>query len=193
MTAVPLQRPQHLLTVAEFAALPEATDGRYELQEGRLVISPSPVPRHQRCQHRLQVQLDAQLPSGLCLLPAIDVDLGLAARTQPGFVRIPDLAVVGEAEYDRVDRAGGLLHASQVVLVVRILSAGSQRTDRVIKYGEYADAGIGHYWIIDILEEPSLTACHRGGPFGYVDAPPVTGVFTAEEPFPIRLDLDRLV
>jgi hypothetical protein len=31
--ALPLQRPQ-LLTVAEFAALPEATNGRYELQEG---------------------------------------------------------------------------------------------------------------------------------------------------------------
>ncbi len=28
--------------------------------------------------------------------------------------------------------------------------AGSQRTDRVIKHGEYADAGIPHYWLVDL-------------------------------------------
>lgn len=191
MTALPLQPPR-LLTVAEFAALPEAPEGRIELQEGRLVVSPSPVPRHQHCQHRLGVQLDPQLPPGLCLLPAVDIDLGLSAPTEPGFVRIPDLAVVAEAEYRRADREGGLIRADHVRLVVEILSAGSQRTDRVIKHGEYADAGIGHYWIVDLLDGPSLTACHLGGAFGYIDAPPATGVFTAEDPFPVRLDLDRL-
>jgi Uma2 family endonuclease len=191
MTALPLQ-PARLLTVDEFAALPEAPEGRYELQEGRLVMSPSPVPRHQRCQHRLQVQLDPQLPPGLGLLPAVDIDLGLAAPTEPGFVRIPDLAVVSEAEYERVDREGGLLRAAHVRLVIEILSAGSQRTDRVIKHGEYADAGIEHYWILDLLDGPSHTACHLGGAFGYMDAPPVTGVFTTDLPFPVRLDLNRL-
>lgn len=191
MTALPFQRPK-LLTVAEFAALPEATDGRYELQEGRLVMSPSPVPRHQRFQHRLQLRLDPQLPPGLCLLPAIDIDLGLAGPEEPGFVRIPDLAVVSEAEYERVDRDGGLLRAKHVRLVVEILSAGSQRTDRVIKHGEYADAGIEHYWILDLLDGPSLTACHLGGAFGYMDAAPVSGVFATDTPFPVRLDLDQL-
>jgi Uma2 family endonuclease len=184
--------PRRLLTVEEFAALPEASDGRDELQEGTVIRSPSPSPGHQRCQHRLQVQLDRQLPPGLVLLPSVDVDLGLAAPTEPGFVRIPDLAVVSEAEYERVDREGGLLRAAHVRLVVEILSAGSQRTDRVIKHGEYADAGIEHYWIIDLLDGPSLTACHLGGAFGYMDAPPVTGVFTTDLPFPVRLDLDRL-
>jgi Uma2 family endonuclease len=140
----------------------------------------------------LGVQLDPQLPPGLCLLPAVDIDLGLSAPTEPGFVRIPDLAVVAEAEYRRADREGGLIRADHVRLVVEILSAGSQRTDRVIKHGEYADAGIGHYWIVDLLDGPSLTACHLGGAFGYIDAPPATGVFTAEDPFPVRLDLDRL-
>jgi Uma2 family endonuclease len=184
--------PRRLLTVEEFAALPEASDGRDELQEGTVIRSPSPPPGHQRCQHRLQVQLDRQLPPGLVLLPAVDVDLGLAAPTEPGSVRIPDLAVVSEAEYERVDREGGLLRAPHVRLVVEILSAGSQRTDRVIKHGEYADAGIERYWIIDLLDGPSLTACQLGGPFGYMDAPSVTGVFTTDLPFPVRLDLDRL-
>jgi hypothetical protein len=34
--------------------------------------------------------------------------------------------------------------------------------------------------------------CHLPGEFGYVDAAPVSGTFTADEPFPVRLDLDRL-
>jgi hypothetical protein len=30
------------------------------------------------------------------------------------------------------------------------------------------------------------------GEFGYVDDAPVGGTFSAKEPFPVRLDLDRL-
>jgi hypothetical protein len=69
---------------------------------------------------------------------------------------------------------------------------GLVRTDQVIKHGEYAEAGIGHYWMIDLAEGPALTACHLGGPFGYVDEPPVTGTFTTQHPFPVRLELAAL-
>jgi Uma2 family endonuclease len=191
MTALPLQRPQ-LLTAAEFAALPEVTDGRYELQEGRVVMSPSPVPEHQLCRHRLQVQLDPQVPAGLCLLPAVDVDLGLVPPTMPGFVRNPDIVVVTFSGFERHNRDGGLLRADEIVLAVEIMSDGSRRTDRTIKHDEYADAGIPHYWIIDFDSRPALTACHLAGESGYIDAAPVSGTFTADEPFPVRLDLDRL-
>lgn len=49
MTALP--QPQvdgepHLLTVAEYAALGETEPGYTELQEGRLLMSPSPRPVH---------------------------------------------------------------------------------------------------------------------------------------------------
>jgi len=39
---------------------------------------------------------------------------------------------------------------------------------------------------------PGLTACHLGGPFGYVDEPPITGVCTTQHPFPARVDLGAL-
>lgn len=188
----PPPQPPRLLTVAEFAELPEAPDGRYELQEGRLVMSPSPVPEHQLCLQELQFQLRDQLPGHLRSVPEIDIDLGLVTPDRPGFARVPDLVVVGADALARRRHEGGLLRASEVLLVVEILSTGSQRTDRVIKHGEYADAGIGHYWIVDLLDGPSVTACHLGGAFGYVDAPPVTDVFAADEPFPVRLDLGRL-
>jgi hypothetical protein len=46
--------------------------------------------------------------------------------------------------------------------------------------------------MIDVAEGPALTACHLGDPFGYVDEPPVTGTFTTQHPFPVRLDLAAL-
>lgn len=193
MTALPLQRPQ-LLTSAEFAALDEAPDGRYELQEGNVVMSPGPIPDHQLCQQELLFQLRNQVPPHLRTVPAVDIDLELVGPTKPGFVRIPDLVVVTRAALARVRREHGLLRASEVVLAIEIVSTGSPRTDRVIKHGEYADAGIPHYWIVDIEEgRPSLTACHRAGGSGYVDAPPATGTFATAQPFPTRLELDALV
>ena len=73
-----------------------------------------------------------------------------------------------------------------------ILSSGSIRTDQIIKRGEYADAGIPHYWIIDLEAPTSLTACHLADEFGYQDAPRVIGTFAASEPFPVTVDLDLL-
>jgi Uma2 family endonuclease len=192
MTALPLQ-PHRLLTVAEYAALPENGDVRYELQEGALVMAPSPLPKHQRCVRTLLRTIEDQLPDTLEVLPDVDVDLQLVDESRPGFVRRPDLVVVPTAAIDRRELEGGLLRAGEVVLAVEIVSVGSERTDHTIKHGEYADAGIPHYWIVEIDPRPTLMACHRAGEFGYVDAPAVTGVFTAEEPFPIRLELDQLL
>ncbi len=187
---VPPVRP---LTVAEYAALPEDGDVHYELQEGILVMSPSPVTDHQRCLRRLLRELEDQVPAGLEPIPDIDVDLQLVRPTQPGFVRRPDLIVVTGAAVQRVRRERALLRASEVVLAVEIISPGSRRMDTVVKHGEYADAGIPHYWVVDLEADVSLTACHFAGEFGYVGAAPITGIFTAEDPFPVRLDLDGLV
>jgi Uma2 family endonuclease len=123
---------------------------------------------------------------------AVDVDLELVPASEPGTVRVPDLVVVTEASFQRVRDGGGLLRAADVLLAVEILSRSTRRTDSVIKRAEYADAGIGHYWIVDLLDGPSLTACHLAGEFGYVDDPPVRGRFSPTDPFPARIDLDRL-
>ena len=191
MTALPRQRPR-LLTVAEFTALPEDSEARYELQEGHVVMSPRPRPKHQLCLGRLRSRLEEQLPDGFEVLPEVDVDLELVPPRRPGFVRAPDLVVVSRETLGRVED-GSLIRASEVVLVVEIISPGIHRTDTVIKHGEYADAGIPHYWVIDIEGGVSLTACHLAGEFGYLDASPRTGAVTIDEPFTVRLDLDALL
>ncbi|HYH31623.1 MAG TPA: Uma2 family endonuclease [Pseudonocardia sp.] len=192
MTALPVPPAPLPMTAAEFAALPEDAEARFELQEGALVMPPRPVPVHQDCLFELGSQLRPQVPAHLKMLLDVDVDLQLVPPGQPGTVRAPDLVVVTRASFDRVRAEGGLLRAADVVLAVEILSTGSRRTDGVVKRGEYADAAIGHYWMVDLLGGPSLTACHLAGEFGYADAGPVTGTFASEVPFPVRIELTPL-
>ena len=115
----------------------------------------------------------------------------LVALDQPGTVRQPDVVVVTSDETARLEREGGLVRASGAVLAVEIVSPGSRRTDRIIKRAEYADAGIPHYWIVELEPTVSLTAC-RLVDGAYVDDGARTGVFRADQPFPLELDLDLL-
>lgn len=198
MTALPEGRPappedDHPMTIAEYERLPEDSEHRWELQEGWLVMSPSPKSRHMYTTSKLITQLAPQLPSGVCAIPDIDINLELAPPDEPGNVRRPDLIVVDEAAYLRSDREDTLLRASEVHVVVEIVSRGSVRMDNVIKRNEYADAGIPHYWIIDVTEPVSLVECHLAGEFGYQDNGGVAGAFTASVPFPLRLDLNALI
>jgi len=192
VTALP-EPPGRLLTVDAYAALGEDDRYRSELQEGNLVMSPSPAPDHMIVMGRLFVQLDEQLPPDLQVIPDVDIDLELAPRGKPGFVRRPDLVVAYRVAVDRVRRNGGVLRACEVLVVIEVVSPGSYRTDHVIKRGEYADAGIPHYWIVDLDGPVTLTACHLAGEFGYQDAGPVTGRFATTDPFPICLRLDGLL
>lgn len=190
MTALP--QPGKLLTIADYAALPEDEQRRWELLEGNLLMSPSPTPRHMIAVARLYSLIESQLPPGLRAVPDVDLDLQLAPADQPGTSRRPDLVVVDGTELQRVETEGGLLRAAATVLVMEVISPGSRRTDTVIKRGEYADAGIAHYWIVDLDRPTSLLAAHLAGEFGYQDSGEVTGVFAADAPFAVRLDLDAL-
>jgi Uma2 family endonuclease len=121
MTALPLP-PGRLLTIADYVALGEDDRHRWELQEGNLIMSPSPTPRHMIASGELFAQLRTQLPSGLRAVQDVDLDLQLAPERQPGTARRPDLVVVGQHELDRVAEGGGLLRAREAVLVVEIIS-----------------------------------------------------------------------
>jgi Uma2 family endonuclease len=103
------EREVRLLTVAEYLALGETEFGYDELVEGRVFLSPSPGPDHNRALFRVAVQLEPQLPRELEVLLDLDVDLQLAPPDAPGFTRRPDVIVVQRPALDRVDRAGGEL------------------------------------------------------------------------------------
>jgi len=197
MTAMPAPRhepttPDHPLTIGEYAELGETKSGYTELIEGSLLMSPSPAPNHNIASGELFVQVRQQLPADLRAILDVDVDLGLGPPSEPGFSRRPDLIVVSRDTVRRVASAGGLIRASEVLVVAEIVSPSSRRIDNVDKRGEYADAGIPWYWIVDIDEPISVVASYNTEEFGYRDHQQVTGTFITEEPFPITVDLDRL-
>ncbi|MDQ2790238.1 MAG: Uma2 family endonuclease [Pseudonocardiales bacterium] len=192
MTALPQPLTQ-LLTVAEYAELGETESGYTELLEGRLLMSPSPVPDHNFAAAELLVQLRPQLPDHLEVILDVDVDLQLVEPDQPGFSRRPDLMIVAQGARQRVRHEGGMIRAAEVLVVVEIVSPGSRRTDHVAKRSEYADAGIPHYWIVDLDEPVSLLDCHLAEGFGYQDSGSITGAFTTTEPFGVHLRLGQLL
>jgi Uma2 family endonuclease len=149
--AVILSWPNHPLTLEEWEALPEDSAMRLELAEGMLVMCPAPPPRHQRARTRLGTLLDAQLPRDLTAVPGVEVVIASAPLT----IRAPDVIVVGT---ELVDADAARCTADDVRLAVEILSTGTRRVDRVLKFSEYAEAGIPQYWSVDLDDPPSLLA-----------------------------------
>ncbi|GAA5145362.1 Uma2 family endonuclease [Pseudonocardia eucalypti] len=190
---LPHPMPTRLLTVAEYAALGETEFGYTELLEGRLLMSPSPGLAHNDAMGELFVAIKSALPTGFGVTQDLDLDLEINPPDQPGFVRRPDLIVFHAEARQRIREQGGLLRASDAVLVVEIVSPSSKRTDYHDKRGDYAEAGVPYYWVVDLEPPVSLLACHEAGEFGYADDGEFTGIFRSTQPFPFEFDLDTLV
>ncbi|MFB9314895.1 Uma2 family endonuclease [Nocardioides plantarum] len=117
----------------DYLALPEWH--RAEYVDGMAIVSPSPVAAHQRISHRVVDVIQAGCP-GLFVLAAVGVWTGERRS------RIPD-AYATERSFE------GSWSDQTPVLVVEILSPSTRREDTLRKSTEYADAGIGQYWIVD--------------------------------------------
>jgi Uma2 family endonuclease len=180
MTSIHLPR---LLSLDDWDALPEDNTAHLELQEGVLIVTPRPLRQHARAVFRIAKQLDDQLPDDLEAIIEFEVCVDAA---YPPTVRIPDVVITGkEGSEKRLDGSG-------VVVAIEVVSPGSKRTDTVTKRSEYAEAGIDHYWIVELGPPVTLTALHRAGEFGYQESPAVSGTFTTSVPVPLRIELDAL-
>jgi Uma2 family endonuclease len=73
----------------------------------------------------------------------------------PLTIRAPDV-IVTRSELIESDEPR--CKPSDVLLAVEILSTGTRRVDRVLKFSEYAEAGIPQYWILDLDAPTSLLA-----------------------------------
>ncbi len=180
--------PRDLVTLEEWDALELDEARRWELVEGGIVMTPRPRPLHQLVSRNLSQLIRQSLPASVVVLQ--EVEITVEARFPPT-VRDPDLVVVNRSVVDsnpvRVD-------ATDVVLVVEIVSPGSRRTDHVMKAYEYAKAGIGHYWIVDLDADPDkrfLVHVLREGNYQRVAALVDDRVQT-EEPLVLDFTLDEL-
>ena len=181
MTA-PVPRGAESWTLDDLYELPE--DGsRYELIEGRLLVSPAPARPHFRAATLLHRLLLRAAPDHL----VVGQNAGIVDGPRKQTYFIPDLVVVPEAVLD-ID--GPALLPSETLLAVEILSPDSRSIDDVTKRYWYARLGIPQYWIVDpkgrtvtvMLLDPARRA--------YRDAATVRAgePWQAEDPFPLTLD-----
>lgn len=171
-TLLPQGRP---LTQADLEALPD--DGhRYELVDGSLIVTPSPVPRHQRLVVGLIMQLKLQCPEGFSLLVA-PLDVVLSTHT----VLQPDVLVARETDLTEANLP------TAPVLAVEVLSPSTRHIDLGLKRAVYAEAGCPSYWVVD-PDGPRLTAWELADG-RYVEVANVSGdeSFQATNPFPVRI------
>ncbi|GAB2872938.1 PDDEXK family nuclease [Lentzea nigeriaca] len=104
-----------------------------------------------------------------------------------GLLTVAQYAALGETEDGYTELVNGRLIMSPSPL------ADHNVTGSNAKRHEYAKAGIPFYWIIDLDEPVSLAPMHLAGPFGYQEVPVETQVYETDAPFPLKIQVDRLI
>jgi Uma2 family endonuclease len=164
---------QPRLTYPELRMMPD--DGkRYELIDGEVFVTPSPSEKHQRILVNLLMSMQAHAKArglGRVYVAPFDVVFGEKTALQPDllFVSSPRRGIIGP-EY--------VLGAPD--LVVEILSPYRVPYDRVTKFEQYAQNGVGEYWIIDPVAESVDVFRLAGSSYELVGS--VTGDRTLETP-----------
>lgn len=132
-------------TVADYMRLENPPGFRYELIEGRLLMSPSPSFWHQSAVGILGELMSAHVRRsklGVVLPCPFDVVLMEGDETAVQ----PDLLFIRE-DRRAIIRSNHVEGAPD--LVVEAISPKRESIDRDRKFRKYAEAGVGEYWIVD--------------------------------------------
>jgi Uma2 family endonuclease len=174
------------MTADEYFELPE-DENWYELIDGVVCMSPSPIPKHQFLAFQIVKQIDAHLekhPTGY-VFQDVDVRLGEGPRGGDLVYR-PDVVFVRKDPSGKMpDRIVGA-----PALIVEVASSSSRRMDRETKFADYERVGVGEYWIID----PQHKACsfYRLADGRYADVTPASDSFVSQSIPGFVLDLKRI-
>jgi Uma2 family endonuclease len=147
-----------LLTVEEFARLPQPDDGsKQELVRGEIVMMGPPRFRHGELVGRIYTLLD-QFVRPIKLGRAI-VETGVITSRDPDSVRGPDVAY-WSAERLPLQQKPQIYPEVAADLCVEVLSPGETPAKMREKLKDYFDCGVRLVWIID--PEACTVAVHRG-------------------------------
>ena len=133
-------------TYADLEEMPESQDGtRYEIIDGELIVTPSPIPLHEELTMELIDRFNAVIrPGRLGRLYGARVDVKLAGDDTVTVV--PDLFFVRR---DRLHIVGPKAIIGAPDLVVEILSPSTRVRDLGAKMASYARYGVREYWVVD--------------------------------------------
>ena len=132
-----------LMSVEQFAQLPDDERGKYELVEAELTPVSSPTPRQNIIRDHIFLLIQPILRKrklGGCI---IETDFRVGERT----VRRPDLAYLTEKKWKTLARSK-IPVSTMPDLVVEVLSRSDAITDFNHKVNDYLLAGIGELWLV---------------------------------------------
>ncbi|MCY0933312.1 Uma2 family endonuclease [Streptomyces sp. NPDC006430] len=157
-----------------------------EIVDGMVVVSPSASKRHNRLARILANALEAAAGPDW----NADTDFDVRLQDVPLTNRRPDVVVY---RADTIDITP--TRPEHVLLVVEVVSPGSETTDRIVKVDQYAKSGIAFYWRIEqaatgvplmytyVLDPATRT---------YRDGDVFTGLVKVSAPFPLEVDLGQI-
>ena len=129
-------------TYEDLEAIPPDRN-RYEIVDGELIVTPAPIPLHQKIIRNLSYRLIEHVQEnrlGEIFFAPLDIVFSPGTVLEPGliFVRRDRLHIIGEKNL-----------TGPPDLVVEVLSESTARLDREIKPKQYALYGVPEYWLID--------------------------------------------
>jgi Uma2 family endonuclease len=174
------------ITAEQYDSWSEEQCSGIEIVDGMVVMTPSASIRHNRLAKKVAVALEAVgAPDWFA-----DLDFDVRIQDVPLTNRRPDVVVYRAAMIDSVP-----MRPENVLMVVEVVSPGSESTDRILKPGQYAQAGIAFYWRIEqsqagvpIVYTYVLDPATRT----YRDGVVHTGLIETAAPFPMKLDLTQV-
>lgn len=146
----PVRQQRADYTLEDLPRLPDDAP-RVELVDGAIQVTPSPTIGHQDISSLLWLWFRQHAPERYAITQAVGV--ALSGNT----CRQPDVLLYRAGI--RLDRS--FLMPNDVFLAVEIVSPGTRRVDRFAKPGEYAAAGIPHYWRVE--QDPVHIYAYRLG------------------------------
>ncbi len=131
------------LTFEDFAKLPEREGSIYELDEGELLVEPSPVLRHNAIRQRIATQLRQFVESNHMGMVVEEMDF----RLGPDTVRNPDAAFITAEHLKSIDPDRSPVDGAPI-LAVEVISPSNRTEDTVKKIQQYLQAGCRSVWVV---------------------------------------------
>lgn len=144
-------------TYADYARLPEGAP--YQLINGNLIMSPAPIPYHQRVSGNIEFLLRSFVKNnnlGEVYYAPIDIYLGEQQTYQPDIIFISKkrLHIIGEKKIEGAPD-----------LVIEILSESTAYYDLKHKKNIYEKTGVKEYWIVDPADKSIEIFVNKNGRF----------------------------
>lgn len=154
---IDLEVLQGLWSVEQYLKLSDQTNRLVEFSAGAIELQPMPTRRHQVILLLLYELFKSFLhPLGGKVLVA-----PMRMQISPHTYREPDILLLRSAADPRNQEAFWL----GADLVVEIVSPNDPARDTLVKRGDYAEAGIPEYWIVNPLDETITVLALEGAAY----------------------------